>query len=212
MMLLKDAARPRKLTLCAHAAVGLGTATAALVIAGCGSAKVTTVTDTVTDTVVRTTTVKVAVHAAEPKPSSATQTTTTPPASNGHTETVKDFNGDTLSVESIGLVDPATPASSFDDPPTGTRLVAVEWRLSNRSSGTIADDADSDTTLIGSDGQDYTPVFSSVSECTNFSHGSYTLLDGDSVDGCVVFQLATGLTVKAVQFALGGNTVQFNAH
>jgi hypothetical protein len=62
----------------------------------------------------------------------------------------------------------------------------------------------------GSDGQVYTASFDEVSECTNFNHGNYTLLNGSSVRGCVVFQLPNGVKVSSAQFTLGRDTVQFN--
>jgi len=88
--------------------------------------------------------------------------------------------------------------------------VAVELTLKGDGPGTISSDANSNTTVIGSDSQAYTASFDAVAECTNFSSGEYALLAGDSERGCVVSQLPEGVTVKSVQFSLGNGTVQFN--
>jgi hypothetical protein len=139
----------------------------------------------------------------KPKPVATTQST-------GQGQTIKDFNGNTLRVVPT-LYDPATPDNSFADPPAGTRLVAVQLKLTSEGPGTISDDANNDATAIGSDGQDYTASFNSIDGCTNFSSGQFTITDGSTQVGCVVFQIPTGVKVTALQFALGGNTIQFNS-
>ena len=93
---------------------------------------------------------------------------------------------------------------------TRTRASAIKLDLTDIGPGTISDDANNDTAVIGSDGQDYTAAFDSISGCTNFNHGEYTLSNGASQVGCVTFQLPNDVHVKAVQFSIGGHTIQFN--
>jgi hypothetical protein len=88
--------------------------------------------------------------------------------------------------------------------------VALVVTLKDEGPGTISSDANTDMTVIGSDSQAYTASFNSVAECTNFSHGAYTLLAGDTERGCAVFELPDGVTVKSMQFSLGNGSVQFN--
>jgi len=123
----------------------------------------------------------------------------------GATLDVGDSTGDTLAVTMTQIVDPATGANEFYTPNAGDRFIAVDLALENPSAATITDDANLDATVIGTDSQAYTADFDSVAECTNFSYGQFTLLPGNSENGCVVFQLPVGVNVKAVQFTLGLN-------
>lgn len=124
----------------------------------------------------------------------------------GATLEVEDSTGSTLAVTMTQVIDPATGANEFDTPNPGDRFVAVDMTLENPGAGTISDDANNDTTVIGTDSQAYTADFDSVAECTNFSYGEFTLLPGGTENGCVVYQLPVGVSVKAIQFSLGGNT------
>jgi hypothetical protein len=129
------------------------------------------------------------------------------------TADVVNFSGNPLAVTMTQIVDPAIGVSG-DTPNSGYRFVAVEMTLQNEGNATITDDANVDVTVIGTDSQAYTADFDSVTECTNFSFGDYTLLAGNSESGCVVYQLPTAVNVKAIQFAFGGNnadTAQWSA-
>ncbi len=187
-----------------------------LTVAGCGSTTNRTVT------IVQTTTVTVAANAAShqnnasgqsaPKTASSPTTASSgaPAQTHRDTLTVHDFHGDTVSVTAEGIIDPARPANPDLVASAGTRLVAVELALKGEGPGTISSDANSNTTVIGSDSQAYTFSVDPVAECTSFSNGEYTVLPGDAERGCVVFQLPAGVTVKSVQFSLGNGTAQFN--
>jgi hypothetical protein len=78
--------------------------------------------------------------------------------------------------------------------------VGVELTIKNTGSASINDDANSTVTVIGSDNQTYQGDFNSISECTNFNDGSYTLASGESTTGCVTFQVPTGVSVAKVRF------------
>lgn len=132
----------------------------------------------------------------------------------GATLNVHDSSGNALAVTVSHVVDPATGANEFYQPSAGDRFVAVEMNLSNQSSNTISSDANNNVTVIGSDNQAYTADFDSVSDCTNFSSGEFTVLPGSSESGCVVFQLPNAISVKAVQFSFDSaflDTAQWNA-
>lgn len=133
----------------------------------------------------------------------------------GATLNVHDSSGNALAVTVTQVVDPATGVDQFNQPNPGDRFVAVEMTLSNQSAATISDDANGDTTVIGTDSQVYTADFDNVSECTNFGYGEFTLLAGSPSElGCVVFQLPNGVNVKQVQFSFDSaflDTAQWNA-
>lgn len=184
---------------------------ASIVLAACGSVRTltstttTTTTETVAHNVTRTVT-------AEPKPvHTATKAVAAPPDGGGPTLSVKDFNGNILRVSIAGPIDPAQATDpAVNGAKAGTRLLAFQLMLNNAGPGTVSSDANSDMTVLASDGQDYTASFGSITECTNFAAGDFTIAAGDSQRGCVVFQLPDGINVKSVQFSLGNGTVQFN--
>lgn len=153
-----------------------------------------------------------------PKPHAPASTPTTTAPSNGSRRVVgstldaKDIDDHTLAVTLTQVVDPAQGSDSFDQPDAGNRFIAVDLALANKSTATISDDANSDLTVVGSDNQDYTADFDTVVGCTNFADGEFTLLPGNSVSGCVVFQLPTNVSAKSVQFSFDSgftNTVQW---
>ncbi len=131
----------------------------------------------------------------------------------GSTVAVSDGNGGDANVTITQVIDPASGADQYTTPDAGKRFVGVEMTIQNTGKKTLQDDANSTTTVQGSDNQTYTFDVNDISECTNFNSGSYTLAPGASVTGCVVFQLPTGVSPKQVQFQptgfTGGTTGQW---
>lgn len=130
-------------------------------------------------------------------------TGTTKPAGTAHvgsTVAVSDGSGSDANVTLTQVIDPASGADQVTTPDPGKRFVGVEMTIANTGSKTLSDNANSATNVQGSDNQTYTADFDSISECTNFNNGDYTLAKGASVTGCVTFQIPTGVTVKQVQF------------
>jgi hypothetical protein len=78
----------------------------------------------------------------KPKP------TPSPPAS--ATEYVRDFSGNKLAV-TTSFEDPAIAENQFEAPSAGEHLVAVHLTLKDLGPGGISNDANSDTTIVGSD-------------------------------------------------------------
>ena len=122
----------------------------------------------------------------------------------GATQAVSDESGDQASVTLTQVIDPATSDNQYLTPDPGKRFVATVLTIRNTGSSALQGDADSDSTLIGSDNQSYTADFSSVSECTNFANGSYQLNVGESVNGCVTFQLPIGVSPSKFKYSASG--------
>ncbi|HLI00312.1 MAG TPA: hypothetical protein VKV06_05965, partial [Acidimicrobiales bacterium] len=95
------------------------------------------------------------------------------------------------------IEDPARP-QPFSGPPAGDRLVAAKIHIT--ALGTVSDDADDDSSLVGSNDQTYTTSFDSITGCTDFNHGEVKITSGESLTGCVVFQLPKGVTPKRFSF------------
>jgi hypothetical protein len=89
--------------------------------------------------------------------------------------------------------------------PRSMRPIAVELSLTNMSGETISSDANSDSVVIGTDGQSYTFALGVERKgCSDFAYGSFTLSAGAHDVGCVVYELPTGVQVAKVQWGLNG--------
>ncbi len=118
----------------------------------------------------------------------------------GHTFVVENEQKQYEAVTLVAVIDPAQGADQYTTPDPGKRFVGIELKIRNRSSGTDTNDANNNTTLVGSNDQDYTPDFFSLAECTNFDNGQYTLAQGQSVTGCVTFEVPTGVRITRIRY------------
>ena len=64
----------------------------------------------------------------------------------------------------------------------------------------FSDDANTNASVIGSNGQTYTPWFQEIDSCTNFNNGDFNVSPGQTVSGCVLFQMPQGVAVQSVQW------------
>jgi hypothetical protein len=128
-------------------------------------------------------------------------TTTTPPALHvGQHADFTDASGMGLQVTMAQVIDPASGADQYEAPTSGDRFVAVQVRLKNTGTTSYSADVNSQVSLIGSDSQQYSPSFEQIKSCTNFNFGNYTLSPGDSLTGCVAFQVPRRVTIPSVKF------------
>ena len=135
------------------------------------------------------------------KPSHATHATAkAPPPGIGSTMKVLNQKKQYESVKLIAVQDPAPPGDSFTTPDAGNRFVGVQIQITSDSKGTDSDDANNNTSLIGSNSQVYSADVDSIAGCTNFDNGTYTLTQGASEVGCVTFQVPTAVTVAKVVY------------
>lgn len=133
--------------------------------------------------------------------SSSSSSSSTKSAAKAHIGATVNVGGDKgLAVTAQQVIDPATSDSQYISADAGKRFVAVKLQIVNNGSSAYKDDANSNVTVIGSDNQSYTFDPYSVTECTNFSNGTYTLAAGESATGCVVFQIPDKVTVTKIQF------------
>src|SRR5215471_21825787 len=110
-----------------------------------------------------------------------------------------------LTVQLTRIADPATGDNNFLK--SGDRYVATEFRVSDPSAQPVSGLVlfDSATTVVGSDGQTYSAdQLDTVSECTSFHNGPFQIVSGQSVTGCAVFQIPTGVSASEVQ-VINGN-------
>jgi hypothetical protein len=135
-------------------------------------------------------------------------TTTTPAIARlGATLSFQDTSGDPYTVQLVKLIDPAKGADQLTTPDAGHRFVAAVFKITNTGKRRISDDANSDTSITGSNGQTYISDNDTVAECTNFNDGTYQLSPGQSVTGCVVFQPSSGIHVSQVDWSPGSRFI-----
>lgn len=103
-------------------------------------------------------------------------------------------------VKLVGVIDPAQGADQFTTPDAGKRFVAVEISITGKSPGNDSNSADDNLGVVGTNHQVYSADLSSVSECTDFANGQYTVTKDQSETGCVAFQLPTGVNVAQVKY------------
>lgn len=131
----------------------------------------------------------------------------------GSTQTLSSLTGTPYSVKLAEVLDPATPATrTFFGPKSGTRFVATEFTVTNKGHSSYTNDANGDTSVVGSNNQVYTVTFATVTECTNFANGVFDLAPSDSETGCVVFDLPDGVNAVRVIWASTsgfGNSIQW---
>ena len=131
----------------------------------------------------------------------ASKTPQAPAAKQAHVGDVVTVGGSKgLAVTLQQVIDPAASDNQYLTPAAGKRFVAVKLLIQNNGSASYQDDANNNVTITGSDNQSYTADFESISGCTNFSNGEYTLAAGETATGCVNFQMPDGVTAAKVQF------------
>jgi hypothetical protein len=99
------------------------------------------------------------------------------------------------------VIDPAQGADQYTAPDAGKRFVAAVFKLKGVN-GSISDDANSDAAVVGSDGQTYTPDFSSIAGYTNFNNGQFSVSAGETSIGAVVFQVPDGVKVTKIEWTV----------
>lgn len=181
----------------------LGLITSIVVLSACGSTTAAKTASTVT-------TASATKSSAAKTAAKTTSTSTTSAPTLGATEIVTDSNGNKFTVQATSVTDPANPSDEFNQPKSGHRLVAVNLVLVNKSAAVIQDDALTDTSVVGSDNQTYQPSFDTVSGCTDFNSGQFTLTPNSTSSGCVTFDIPTTVKVARILFeplSLTSNTV-----
>ncbi|MDQ2727338.1 MAG: hypothetical protein M3Y91_05645 [Actinomycetota bacterium] len=144
---------------------------------------------------------------ATPGPVTTPPTTTAPVAPLGTPVAVPGPGGAQASVDATAIVDPASPAHSYDAPGPGQRFVAVKVEITDTGATPLQENALDDMSIVSSTGAAQTPVVTEVAGCASFVGGAFALgPDTAAVDSCVTFELPTTATVKVVHFALGRDT------
>ena len=95
----------------------------------------------------------------------------------------------------------ARPASSFDDPASGKRLYAVQFRLKDTGSAAYSDSPSNGAVVVDAAGQSYQSSLDNAAECQSFP-GTENIAAGASGLGCIVFEVPAKAKITGVQFTL----------
>lgn len=137
------------------------------------------------------------------------------PARLGSYFDVQDSSGDTYGVVLTKIIDPVQGTDQIT-PGNGKRFVAAVFTVKAISGiGPQQEDAESDATLVGSDGNTYLADNIPIAGYTGFNPGEIHAAPGESTTGEVTFQVPTGVKVSKVLWStfssLGvRSTVQWN--
>jgi hypothetical protein len=138
----------------------------------------------------------------------------TGPGTIGSSFTVQDGSGDTYQVTAVKVIDPASAADHAIIPQRGSRFVGIVFRITALTGSPQGEDANNDTTVVGSDGQAYQAVFDGIAGYTNFEVGVIDVAQGATVVGAVTFELPQFVNVAQVKWTAGGgfgSTVSWSA-
>jgi hypothetical protein len=145
--------------------------------------------------------------AAPTTPASPAPADTQPPAPSNtgplateYTVTTSDGSSYTVAVGSVQNTSLSDSYDSMDH--YNDHMVAAQVVIFGKA-GQASDDANSDLTVIGSDGQVYQPSFHDTTAGTNFDSGTFHVGPGQMVRGVVNFELPHGVTVQSLQWSPG---------
>lgn len=138
-----------------------------------------------------------AAQASRNAPPSGSQT---PASTSAHVGTPIPLSKSSIAVTATSITDPAQSGSQYLTPDNGNKYVAVNLTIENKGSTSYKDDADNDTSVVGSDNQTYTASLASVSGCTDFDNGQVNLSAGATVSGCITFEVPSNVSIARVQY------------
>lgn len=141
----------------------------------------------------------------------APTTTSAPVAHVGAVLVLKDTGTTpaTYHVALVKVIDPAAGSDQYTTADAGKRFVGVELTVTNIGTAAAQDYPDNDAKLFDGGGQSYSSDVNSIAGCQSFSP-PVNFTAGESVTGCVVFQMPTGATPAKFQYSPGsGFSSQF---
>lgn len=122
-----------------------------------------------------------------------------------------DMNGDGYRVTLVKILDPARGAGQDTNPDSGKRFIGAVFRITALRGSPNGTDANSDVTVIDSDGQAYSADLKTIVGYANFDNRTIHVAQGSTSTGSVTFQIPEGVEVVKVQWNPGGlgSTVQW---
>jgi hypothetical protein len=116
----------------------------------------------------------------------------------GDTLDLQSQSGKSFQMTLTQVVDPAH-GTNKTSAPSAKRFIAVVFRVTNTSSGSISADGNIDTNLIGSNAKIFLPDHQALTECGNDTT-QFQLAPGKSTNACVAFVARKSVSITQVQF------------
>lgn len=179
--------KPTKLAAIPAIAIAAG-----IGLAACGTTSATPVASSSSSSA------PVAAHSAKPVATKAPAPST---GKVGDTFHASDSSSD-INITLDKIVNPAQGADEFTTPDAHKHFVGAVFTI--KANAAYSDDANSDATITGSDGQTYSADFSDIAGYTNFNSGMVKLAAGESSTGAVVFQIPDGVSIANVKYDVSG--------
>jgi Domain of unknown function (DUF4352) len=110
-------------------------------------------------------------------------------------------SGEQMSVTVTKVTSDASASDSFDEPPAGDRLYAVQFRLSDTGTAAYSDSPSNGAAVVDSAGQSYQSGLENVAACQSFG-GTENIAAGNSGLGCIVFEVPAKAKITQIQFTL----------
>ncbi len=168
----------------------------ALAAVACTSGSVTT-----TPATTRTATVP---SSAQPPPSTAAPTSATPAKAGLGDAIDLEYEGTTVQVTVVKIVEPDAPSSEFETPKAGTHYASVQFRLLDKGPGSYQDDPLVDVQAKDAAGQTFDPEIVTETTAGPQMSSSVNLSPGDKALGFITFELPNGSKITQVQYNLTG--------
>ncbi|MDI2125084.1 DUF4352 domain-containing protein [Yinghuangia seranimata] len=103
----------------------------------------------------------------------------------------------------VKLVDPATPKNEFSKPESGSRLIAIQWRITNTGTTPVNSNPLFKTTVVDDQGQQFKLSLSGESGAGVAFDSDVTIPPGESRLGFVTYELPEGAKAATVQYRGG---------
>jgi hypothetical protein len=130
--------------------------------------------------------------------------TTAPPAHHvGDAVPLSGAGGLSAVVQVAAVVDPATPAASYDRAGTGLRYAAARLAVRDTGAAPLTTNLLDDVTVTDGAAAPVDPVVLDMSNCPVIFGGELSLAPGAAGVGCVAFELPAAAPVAAIQVHLG---------
>lgn len=142
------------------------------------------------------------ISSAAPVYAATTAAGTQVPANSGaYTIHLKTLTGIPYTVTLRGIIDPANTLPDEVGAGFGSRFVAVVFTVTNRSEKDwLSGDPDLYAFVVGSDNQLYSADVPQLPQCSYFPNGGYDLQPGQSITGCIGYQLDNPVKVAEVEW------------
>ncbi|QDY80360.1 DUF4352 domain-containing protein [Streptomyces qinzhouensis] len=146
---------------------------------------------------------KTSTPATEPTKSTAGTPSPAPQAGGlGDAITVNgDEDGQRLSVTLKKVSDPGVPATEFNQPGKGNRLIGIELEIKNTGTAVYADTPAISTQITDTQGRQFDTAVAKIKAGPSMAYG-LTLQTGDTALGWLVFEAPKTAKIASVQFGM----------